>query len=98
MARRATFNDRVLDERIIVLILKHILGSAPWRLSREYRGIELPFVAAPKFPFRVVVDMAARVRVNEDVENATILHGPSDGGFVVSHGDKERVIGREEGA
>lgn len=91
----ATFNDQLLDERMVSR-LKYILGNATWRLSREDCGIELPFVASPKFPFRVVVNMAARVWVNEDVENATILHGPSDGGFVVSFWDEERVIGSKE--
>ena len=91
----ATFNDQLLDERMVSR-LKYILGNATWRLSREDCGIELPFVASPKFPFRVVVNMAARVWVNEDVENATILHGPSDGSFIMSFWDKERVLSGEE--
>ena len=34
--------------------------------------------------------------MNEDVENAMILHGPSDGCFIMSFRNEERVLSSEE--
>ena len=77
-------------------VLKHILGNASWILTGEDTGIDLPGFTSPKSPFGVVFNFAARVWMNEYIENTMILHGPSDGSFIMSFGDEERVLSGEE--
>ena len=61
-------------------------------MTREHADIELPFVARPHCPAGMVEVVAARVRVEEYIIDATVQHHELLRTLEVFSGDEERVL------
>ena len=73
----------------------HVVGAAR-TIVVERSGVETPSAASPHRKVEVVFDFAARVRMNHDVELASMRHDPKNRFLEVSARNEERKLGAQE--